>query len=123
MKGFVRGYALACVLVLASSSVLAQEVFSINISPMSRHDAIIALASQTGHEILFVVGAIPTGQFAGKSGKYSLVEALAILLAGGDFNYTLENKQIRLVRKAKKSQVLPKITVMSYLRDATSGVT
>ncbi len=102
---------------------MALEIFTIDIFPMSRHDALIELASQTGHDILFGEGAIPRNYFKGENGNYSIVEALDILLTSSNFVYKLVGKQIRIQRDENKSTVLPKLTVIGYLRDTTAQIT
>ncbi len=105
-----------------SSSVSALELFNIDIGPMSSHDALLSLASQTNYDIIFGEGAIPQFDFKGESGQFSIIEALELLLGRSNLKYSVKDRQIRIVRHKLKTTVLPKITVTGYLRDATSRV-
>lgn len=107
---------------IVCSPVFSGDIHHINISPMSRYDAIISLASQSGYDILFGGGAIPQDQFSGEIEGGSIIETLDILLATGDHDYQLSDNQIRIIRNTEKRTVLPKITVMAYLRNSTAVI-
>ncbi len=108
---------------LFSVKAISLEVFKIDIAPMSAYEALKSLASQTGYEIIFGENATPKNEFQGKRGDFSIVDALDILLGRGDLDYQLVGKQIRITRKTShRITALPKITVLGYLRDASSRI-
>ncbi len=121
----MRAAKILCVILtfnLFSTSVVALEVFNIEIAPMSGHDALISLASQTNYDIIFGEGTVPQFEFEGESGQYSITQALDILLGRSDLTYSVKGRYIRIVRSNIKTTALPKITVTGYLRDAASRV-
>lgn len=98
------------------------KIYSLNIHQTSRHEALIEFASASPYEILFRSGAIPTDRIKEITGEYTLKEALDILLAKTNLMYNLEGKQIRISLSPKKVAVLPKVTVLGYLRDASTRI-
>ncbi len=110
------------ILNLFSLPIKALELFNIDIAPMSSHDALLSLASQTKYDIIFGEGAMPQFDFNGESGQYSIIEALELMLEGSNLNYSVKNRQIQIHRNRITTTVLPKVTVTGYLRDATSRV-
>ncbi len=98
------------------------ETYTIEINKKSRHEALIEFASQSIHEIIFHPKAIPAGNIDGLTGEYTLKEALEILLANTNLEYDLVGKQIRISFESTTPAVLPKVTVLGYLRDASSRI-
>lgn len=98
------------------------KIYSLNINQTSRHEALIEFASISQYEILFSSGAIPTDRINEITGEYTLKEALGILLAKTNLVYNLEGKQIRISSDSAKVAVLPKVTVLGYLRDASTRI-
>lgn len=97
-------------------------IYSLNINQTSRHEALIEFASISLYEILFSSGAIPTDRIKEITGEYTLKEALDLLLDKTNLVYSLEGKQIRISSDPAKVAVLPKVTVLGYLRDASTRI-
>ncbi len=113
------------VLLLASLNSTAaepQKNYPLEITAMARQDALIEFASQTGYEILFVADARPEGMVEAINGEYAINEVLDLWLANSNFAYYIDGTQIRITRVTPKSSVLEKITVLAYLRDASSRI-
>ncbi len=107
---------------VTSFPAISNDTFRINISPMSRYDALISLAYQSGYDILFGDRAIPQDQFFGEIEGDSVTEVLDVLLEASDLDYQMSDREIRIVRNTDKRVVLPKITVLAYLRNTTAVV-
>lgn len=98
---------------------------------ISRHDALITFASQSGFEILFGANAIPKDMLrtVGSEGITELNDltietSLERLLKGSHLHYTIHGKQIRISRAENDTHVtqLPRVTVQGYLRDDTARI-
>lgn len=107
---------------LNSTATESQKYYPLEITSMDRQDALIEFASQTGYEILFVAGVRPEGNVEAMSGEFGLREVLDLWLAKSDFAYHIDGIQIRITRVTPKTAELPKITVLGYLRDASSRI-
>ncbi len=113
---------MACSNVAHANEVDTQKVYALTIAAQSRHDALIALGSQTDFEILFGPNAIPKGNTDGLHGTFSITEAITLLLSNSALTYRINKQQIRIEQNNAKATVLPKVTVQGYLRADSSRI-
>ncbi len=100
----------------------ANQKYTLAIEAQSRHDALLALGEQTDFEVLFGAEALPKGTCKELQGRFTIAEALALVLGESPLSYQIDKQQIRFERKTIKAAVLPKITVQGYLRADNSRI-
>ncbi len=108
---------------ITTSAVIASktQTYDLDISPAPCKQALLELASQTKHEILFEKNAEPQESCPSLKNTMSLEEALTLTLAPLDLAFSISDGQIRIHTAKKKEAVLPKITVLGYLRGTSNA--
>lgn len=105
---------------------IKEETYLFRIEQKSRHDALIELALQIKHDLVFGTD-VSTDLSAreiidGLNGLYSIKSALDILLYSSDLFYEQDGLRILIYKSENKAVKLPPITVVGYLQNANSHI-
>ncbi len=103
-----------------------EETYLFSIEQKSRHDALIELASQIKHDLVFSAGvstSLSVNEIIdGLNGQHSITSALDALLYSSDLFYKQDSLRILIYKSENKADKLRPLTVVGYLRNADAHI-
>ncbi len=103
-----------------AEDTLQDTIFTLDIQSENIAQSLLYLAEQTQSDIIFSNDDATLKSAPSLVGRYTLTEAMSILLANTALIYSIHGEQIRVTRPG--TYILPRVTVHSYLQKDFTGI-